>query len=133
MRVKLGYLDRWTRARQENAARYDELLARAGLVEKGLVTPPPVRADRHIFNQYVIRVDRRDELRAFLKQRDIGTEIYYPVPLHLQECFSGLGYEAGDLPASEEAAATTLALPIYPELSDEQAGYVADSIAAFYA
>ena len=131
--VKLRHLDGWTAARQSNARRYDTLLAESGLMEKGLVAPPQVVADRHIFNQYVVRAPRRDALRAFLGEREIGTEVYYPVPLHLQECFAGLGYRQGDLPHSEEAALGTLALPIYPEVSDEQAKLVVDSITEFYA
>lgn len=122
--VKLPHLDGWTATRQANAKRYNRLFAEAGLVESGAVRPPQVVMDRHIFNQYVIRVDRRDELRAFLKEKDVGNEVYYPVPLHVQECFAYLGYKAGDCPESEKAAEETLALPVYPELTDEQAAYV---------
>jgi dTDP-4-amino-4,6-dideoxygalactose transaminase len=129
--VKLSHLDSWTAGRQSNAQRYDRLLGETGLVEKGLVSLPTVIANRHIFNQYVIRVDRRDELRDYLKENSIGCEIYYPVPLHIQECFSYLGLSKGDMPESEKAADTTLALPVYPELSDEQAKYVVDTIASF--
>ena len=87
---------------------------------------------RHVFNQYVIRTPRRDELRAFLQKRDIGVEIYYPLPLHLQECFAYLGHKNGDFPESERAALETLALPIYPELTDAQAEWVVQSIKDFF-
>jgi dTDP-4-amino-4,6-dideoxygalactose transaminase len=89
-------------------------------------------ADRHIFNQYVIRAAQRDELRATLQEKGVGTEVYYPVPLHLQECFSYLGYEVGAFPESERAANETLALPIYPELTEPQARHVVQSIAEFF-
>ena len=97
----------------------------------GRVVLPKVVANRHIFNQYVIRVPRRDELQNFLKDKGIGTEVYYPVPMHLQECFAYLGCKKGDFPESEKAALETVALPIYPELADAQAAYVVDSIKEF--
>lgn len=125
--AKLPYLDQWTAARQLNAKRYGALFREAGLP----VTVPAVVAERHIFNQYVIRAPARDQLRASLHQHGIGTEIYYPLPLHLQECFTGLGYKPGAFPQSEKAAAETLALPVYPELTDSQARYVVDTIAEF--
>ena len=132
--VKLKYLDDWTAGRQENAALYGELLQRSGLVEKGLVQPPVEASERrHIFNQYVVRVERRDELLKHLSEHGVGTEVYYPVPFHLQECFKYLGHKAGDFPESEADAANTLALPIYPELSDEQQAYVVETISVFYA
>lgn len=123
--VKLKHLDRWTEGRQRNAAQYDKLLAGAG------VELPKVTTDRHIFNQYCIRAAQRDALLAFLQKREIGCEIYYPVPLHLQECFASLGYRPGSMPESEKAAKTSLALPIYPELSGEQLAHVAGAIRAF--
>lgn len=131
LRVKLKYLDGWTAARQRNAAFYDAALAVAQLGGR-VVTPSAPANGRHIFNQYIVRVQQRDALKDFLTGRSIGTEIYYPVPLHLQKCFAYLGYASGDFPESERAAAETLALPIYPELSDEQLNHVAASIAEFY-
>ena len=127
LRVKLPHLDGWTAARQRNADRYDRLLQTAGL---GQVVRLPMRAPerRHIFNQYVIGLAERDRVRAKLDAARIGTEIYYPVPFHLQECFAGLGYRRGDLPAAEAAAAETLALPIYAELSEAQQQEVVDAI-----
>jgi dTDP-4-amino-4,6-dideoxygalactose transaminase len=132
LRVKLKYLDQWTLARQKNAAFYDTAFASAGLGGR-LATPARPDRGRHIYNQYVVRVERRDALRDFLSTRNIGTEIYYPVPLHLQECFSYLGHSHGDFPHSERAAAETLALPIYPELSEEQLGAVVRAVTEFYA
>jgi dTDP-4-amino-4,6-dideoxygalactose transaminase len=130
--VKLRYLDGWTRKRQENARRYDQLFVEAGLTDR--IGLPKVVQNRHIFNQYIIRVPaHRDALRAHLGERGVGCEIYYPLPLHLQECFADLGYTKGSFPAAERAAEETLALPIYPELSDEQLVYVVDSIKAFFA
>jgi dTDP-4-amino-4,6-dideoxygalactose transaminase len=129
LRVKLGHLDDWTAARRRNADRYRELFATASLTERVTL---PTDAPGHIYNQFVIRVQDRDALQAHLKQRNVGTEIYYPVPLHLQECFAELGYSRGDLPHAEAAARETLALPIYPELSDAQLEHVVDSIRAFY-
>ena len=141
--VKLRHLDAWTEARQRNARRYDRLFEEAGLVGAPVGLPAhPHRAEanaptedeeRHIFNQYVIRVPRRDELKVHLRERDVGTEVYYPCPLHLQECFTSLGYGEGEFPESERAARDTLALPIYPELSDEQAAYVVASVRDFFA
>lgn len=134
--AKLKHLDDWTVARQANAHRYDALFEESGLVHGGMVRLPRMAtyasalaaSSRHIFNQYVIRVPRRNELQAFLKEKGIGTEVYYPLPLHLQECFAHLGHKPGDFPESEKAAGETLALPVYPELSDEQARYVVDTI-----
>jgi dTDP-4-amino-4,6-dideoxygalactose transaminase len=132
LRVKLKYLDGWTQGRQRNAAFYDKAFAAAGVGAK-VRTPHAVAGYRHIFNQYVIRVPKRDALRARLTERGIGTEIYYPVPLHQQQCFAYLGYKEGDFPQSESAALETLALPIYPELTETQLKHVVASVAEFYA
>ena len=130
LNVKLGHLDRWTAARQKNAARYSALLRDLNIP---LRTPVTAEGSRHIFNQYVIECDRRDALQAYLRTRNVGTEVYYPVPLHRQKCFEYLGYRAGDCPVAETAAARTLALPVYPELSVEQQDYVIGCIAEFFA
>lgn len=125
--AKLPYLDTWTAARQRNAERYDRLLGGADIP----IALPAVSTNRHIFNQYVIRVTNRDELQAYLKQKGIGTEVYYPVPLHLQECFAYLGHDAGAFPESERAAMETLALPIFPELTEQHARFVAQCVCDF--
>jgi dTDP-4-amino-4,6-dideoxygalactose transaminase len=125
--AKLPHLDDWTGARQRNAKRYEQLFSEAG-VPIGL---PGVPVDRHIFNQYVIRVSGRDELQAHLKKNGVGTEVYYPVPLHLQECFAYLEYRPGAFPESERAAKETLALPIQPELTEAQARFVVECIGDF--
>ncbi len=122
--VKLRHLDAWTAARQRNAQLYNQLFK----ARRVPVTLPVVATGRHIFNQFVIRSSRRNELQAYLQSKNIGTEIYYPIPLHLQECFSYLGYEKGAFPESESAAEETLALPIYPELSQAQIEYVVECV-----
>ena len=128
--VKLDHLDEWTKRRQENAARYRTLFEEAGLKE---VTLPLEKGKRHIYNQYVIMLrDRRDELRRFLETKGVGTEVYYPLPLHIQECFSYLGYRADDFPVSVEGAEKSLALPIFPELAPDQIRYVVDNICEFF-
>jgi len=131
LNVKLPHLDAWTAARQRNAAFYDRAFANAKL-GNAVQTPVAARGGRHIYNQYVIRAQDRDPLRQHLAQLKVGSEIYYPVPLHLQHCFAYLGQAAGAFPASEAAAAQTVALPIYPELVPEQLQYVVDGIARFY-
>jgi dTDP-4-amino-4,6-dideoxygalactose transaminase len=131
LRVKLKYLDGWTEARRRNAAFYDAAFAAAGLAGK-VSTPQAVNNGRHIFNQYVVRVQKRDALKDFLTAHSIGTEIYYPVPLHLQKCFAYLNHAAGEYPESERAAEETLALPIYPELEQAQLKAVVASVAEFY-
>jgi dTDP-4-amino-4,6-dideoxygalactose transaminase len=129
--VKLKHLDNWTKARRENARKYRELFADAGIED--MIKLPVEKENRHIYNQFVICVrDKRDELRMFLNERGVGTEIYYPIPMHLQECFLDLNYKKGDFPVAEHAALHTVALPIYPELSDDQLAYVVEKIAAFY-
>jgi dTDP-4-amino-4,6-dideoxygalactose transaminase len=131
--AKFPHLDDWTAGRQANAERYRDLFEASGLVRDGQVELPHVAPDRrHIYNQFVIRVKQRDEVRAFLKDCKIGTEVYYPVPLHVQQCFVQLGYKKGDFPESERAAEETLALPIYPELSDQQQQAVVRTIQEFY-
>lgn len=128
--VKLDYLDDWTTARQDNAARYRDLFASAGLTDR--IQLPEEKENRHIYNQFVIQVEAdRDDLRAYLGEQGVGTEVYYPVPMHLQECFSELGLQTGDFPVAEQAANQTLALPIYPELSESQQAYVVEKIGAF--
>ncbi|MCD6272045.1 MAG: DegT/DnrJ/EryC1/StrS family aminotransferase [Deltaproteobacteria bacterium] len=129
--IKLKYLDKWTAARQENANRYRELFAEADL--DGMIKLPLEKEKRHIYNQFVISLKKnRDELRQYLQEAGIGTEIYYPVPMHLQECFAYMNYKKGDFPESEYAAEHTLALPVYPELSDDQLEYVVTTIKEFY-
>jgi len=129
--IKLKYLDQWTKARQENAEYYRMLFKDADLED--VIQLPFEKEDRHIYNQFVIRVKKkRDDLRGFLNDAEIGTEVYYPVPMHLQDCFSDLGYKKGDFPEAEHAALHTVALPIYPELSDDQIEYVVEKVKAFY-
>jgi len=138
LNVKLNHLNGWTKRRQENAGRYEALFKQSGLVQKGSVKlPEPVYRNSgakhyHIYNQFVLRVEQRDDLMAYLKQKGIGAEIYYPIPFHLQECFLYLGYREGDFPESERAAKETVAIPIYPELTVEQQAEVVEAITAFY-
>lgn len=150
--VKLKYLDEWTKSRQRNADTYRDLFRQAGIAEEApgclragctdwpncsikgsnkVFLPEDLADRRHIYNQFVIRVDKRDELREVLNEKGIGHEVYYPVPFHQQDCFAYLDYKEGDFPASECAAATTLALPIYPELTQEQMREVVDAITEF--
>ena len=129
--VKFPHLDRWSDLRAQKAALYTRLLNEANLDFE--VTPPYIREDgRHIFHQYVIRVpEYRDRLANHLKEQGVGTKVYYPIPLHLQECFSYLGYDEGSFPETERAARETLALPIYPELTDDQQYYVVEAVRNF--
>ena len=146
LNVKLPHLDDWSAKRRSNAELYTELFKKAGLAEvtgktlfddkNKVLLPEAVYKDSgmknyHIYNQFVIRTEQRDEVRKHLTDKKIGTEIYYPIPFHLQECFSSLNYKKGDFPLAEEAAADSIALPIYPELTEEQQKYVVDEIAAF--
>jgi dTDP-4-amino-4,6-dideoxygalactose transaminase len=133
LRVKLPHLEEWTTARQRKAQQYELMFIDAGLAEQ--IEVPFVRANaRHIFHQFVIRIreGRREALREHLRSCGVGTDIYYPVPLHLQKCFAYLGYQEGDFPVAEQAARETLALPVYPELTDEQQDYVVNMIAKFF-
>ncbi len=148
IRVKLPYLDEWSEQRRKNAVHYNKLFTDSGLAEEpGKITfdennsvliPQAVYVDSpdvknyHIYNQYIIRVKKRDELREFLAKNEIGTEIYYPVPFHMQECFSNLGYKQGEFPVAEIAGAKSLALPIYPELTKEQQRFVVEKINEFF-
>lgn len=132
LRVKLPHLDDWSDRRRSNADRYRKLFEQAGL--GGSVVMPFERTGcRHIYNQFVIRVPgHRDDLRKYLTENSIGTDIYYPIPLHLQECFRFLGYKKGDLPEAERAAAESLALPIFPELTEGQQELVVNTIADYF-
>ncbi len=129
LRVKLKYLDSWTQGRQRNAALYQQLLAGTPVT---LPAAAPYQT-RHVWNQFVIRCRRRDELRAHLTAAGIGTEIYYPLPLHLQDCFHGLGYKVGDFPEAERAAQEVLALPVQAELGESEISWISDTIRSFYA
>jgi len=130
LRVKLRHLESWTEKRRSNAARYETLFEERGVTS--VVRPPVKPGHRHIYNQYTIRVSKRDDLVNHLRDAGVGSEVYYPVPLHLQECFAYLGYRTGDLPVAEHAAAEVLSLPIYPELTPEMQEYVVSQIAGFY-
>jgi dTDP-4-amino-4,6-dideoxygalactose transaminase len=140
LRVKLAHLADWNRRRQLHAATYDRLFAEAGLTPSSPATADasPIRPlarnplATHVFHQYVIHATRRDELRHFLGERKIGSEVYYPLPLHLQPVFSYLGLKAGDLPVAEQAAREVLALPMFPELTEAEIRRVVETIAEFY-
>jgi dTDP-4-amino-4,6-dideoxygalactose transaminase len=138
LRVKLPHLEKWNQQRRDRAATYDRLFAEAGLITSiasSRTRVQPLENSEHgvhVFHQFVIRAQRRDELRAFLAKNNIGTEVYYPVPLHLQPCFDYLGYREGDLPVAEKAATEVLALPMFPELTEDEQKYVVAHIADFY-
>ena len=137
LRVKLKYIAGWNQARRAVAERYDALFLAAGLAEAGpypthgVVLPREVEGSRHVWHQYVIRTARRDALREFLTARQIGTEIYYPVPLHMQDALQSLGYREGDFPEAERAAREVLALPIFPELREDEQRTVVGAISEF--
>jgi dTDP-4-amino-4,6-dideoxygalactose transaminase len=135
LRVKLPHVEKWNRQRRERAATYDRLLTQTGLISARGDSPLRVLSTTphasHIYHQYVIRAQRRDELRQFLVDRKIGTEIYYPIPLHLQPAFAYLGYREGDLPVSERAAREVLAFPMFPELTEDEQQWVVESVAEF--
>jgi dTDP-4-amino-4,6-dideoxygalactose transaminase len=136
--VKFGHLDRWTLLRQEHAALYERLFVEAELLERKAVGLPKAIyketgiAHYHIYNQFVIDVSNRDELQAHLKSKGIGTEVYYPVPLHRQDCLAALGYKDGDFPQAEQACRRLLALPVYPELNEDQQRYVVKSVQEWF-
>ncbi len=131
LRIKLKHLDDWTGKRIKNAATYASLFEKNGLSD--IVTEPFIESgNKSVFNQYIVRVKRRDVLRKYLADKGVGSEIYYPVPLHMQKCFKDLGYKKGSFPVSEQAAKESLALPIYPELKLKEIEYVVSSIAGFY-
>lgn len=129
--VKLKYLDQWTEGRRKNAARYEQLFKEAGLDER-VRLPKTQAGNYHVFNQFTIRAQKRDELRAYLKDKGVGTEVYYPLPMHLQNCYRSLGYHKGAFPVSERASEEVLSLPIYAELTDTQLSYVVETIMEFY-
>ena len=131
LQVKLKYLDRWTQGRRRNAAQYERLFKEAGLNDR-VTLPTTEKGNEHVFNQFTVRAPQRDALRAYLKDKGVGTEIYYPVPMHVQTCYRELGYRKGSFPVSEQAAEEVLSLPIYAELTGQHLSYVAEMIAAFY-
>jgi dTDP-4-amino-4,6-dideoxygalactose transaminase len=136
LRVKLPYAEKWNQQRRERAATYDRLLTQSGLASP--TADSPVRPlgttphAHHVYHQYVVRAQRRDDLRQFLAERNIGTEVYYPIPIHLQPVFAYLGYREGDLPESERAAREVLALPMFPELTEDEQRWVVENISDFY-
>jgi dTDP-4-amino-4,6-dideoxygalactose transaminase len=131
LQVKFQYLAQWTAKRQANAAYYQQLFHERGL-DNRLTLPIVQSGNSHVYNQYTIRTPERDELSAYLTRHGIGNRIYYPVPLHLQECYQALGYKKGDFPVSEQLSREVLSLPIYPELTTDQLHYVVDTIQAFF-
>jgi dTDP-4-amino-4,6-dideoxygalactose transaminase len=138
LRVKLKHVEDWNQKRRDRGRSYQRLLTKSGLLANSGTMSAPIQPletlpeATHIFHQYVVRAQRRDELRAFLAERGIGTEVYYPLPLHLQKCFAYLGYAEGDFPEAERAAREVLALPMFPELSEDEQAYVVEAMAEFY-
>ena len=128
LNIKLKHLDNWHAARRENAAFYDKAFADSPVSSPAAVYRDSGTTNFHIYNQYVVRIPNRDKIWETMKNADIGCEVYYPIPLHVQDCFASLGYKQGDFPQSEKAAAETLALPIYPEMTTEMQEYVADTL-----
>jgi dTDP-4-amino-4,6-dideoxygalactose transaminase len=131
LQVKLKYLDQWTEGRRRNAERYRQLFAQTKHADC-VRLPPTKPGNYHVYNQFTIRVPKRDELRTFLKEKGVGTEVYYPLPMHLQNCYRELGHQKGSFPLSEQAAEEVLSIPIHPELTETQQGYVVETIAEFY-
>lgn len=132
LRVKFKYLDQWTTRRQTNTANYRRVFKESGLEAKEIAMPSESGFGRHIYHLFVIRCTGRNELMKYLRTQGIGTEVYYPVPLHLQECFSDLGYQKGNFPESEKLAEESLAIPIYPELTEEMQFEVVNKIIDFF-
>lgn len=140
LRAKFPHLEGWTEARRRHAETYRKLFSQAGLAiqmedlgkRSGIVLPQESAHGRHIYHLFIIRLAQRDALQAFLKERQIGSEVYYPVPLHLQECFAERGWKPGDYPQSEQASRQTLALPVYPEMTAKQQEAVVEAISAFF-
>jgi dTDP-4-amino-4,6-dideoxygalactose transaminase len=133
LRVKFRYLDQWSAARRANAQRYGKLFQDSGLISSSAITlPSESPSSHHVYNQFVIRARDRDQLKAHLAERGVGSEVYYPLPLHLQECFKEMGHKVGDFPESERASQEALALPVYPELTAAAQEYVVETIASFY-
>ncbi len=140
LRAKFDHLENWTEARRYHASLYQQLFTQSGIsipidqlkYKEGIVLPVETGFGRHIYHLYMIRTKHRDELAAYLKKHGIGSEVYYPVPLHLQECFSDMGYKPGDFPNSELAAKESLALPIYPELTEDMVSRVAETVIGFF-
>jgi dTDP-4-amino-4,6-dideoxygalactose transaminase len=131
LQVKLKYLDQWTEGRRRNAERYRQLFAQTKHADR-VTLPPTAPGNFHVYNQFTVRVPKRDELRAFLKEKGVGSEVYYPLPMHLQNCYRDLGHQKGSFPLSERAAEEVMSLPIYPELTEPQQSYVVEMIAEFY-
>ncbi len=129
--IKLKYLEQWAAGRRRNASRYEQLFTQANLLNR--VTLPKAGSEStHVYNQYTIRVPKRDELRVYLKDKGIGTEVYYPLPMHMQNCYRDLGYQKGAFPVSERAAEEVLSLPVYAELTEDQLGYIVQCIKKFF-
>ena len=131
LHVKLKYLDQWNEGRRRNADRYQRLFTQANLLDH-ITLPPTASGNFHVYNQYTVRVPRRDELREFLREKGIGSEVYYPLPMHLQNCYQDLGHRKGSFPLSEQAAQEVLSLPIYAELTEAQQSYVVEMMAEYY-
>jgi dTDP-4-amino-4,6-dideoxygalactose transaminase len=131
LQIKMKYLDQWTQKRRQNAERYQRLFARTKYADH-VTLPPTVSGNFHVYNQFTVRVPKRDELRTFLKEKGVGTEVYYPLPMHLQNCYRDLGHRKGAFPLSEQAADEVMSIPIYAELTEAQQSYVVEMIAEFY-
>ncbi len=131
LQIKLKYLDQWTEGRRRNAERYRQLFAQAKLTDRVLL-PPTVPGNFHVYNQFTVRAPKRDELRTFLKEKGVGTEVYYPLPMHLQNCYRDLGHQKGSFPLSEQAAEEVMSIPIFPELTEVQQSYVVEMMVEFY-